>query len=78
MAELTRDQRLTRDRVERVIAAIAPALDLVLAAGDRLSRIVERQDSDPRPVRAPRGPALLSPSRPEVSQQERKARRASS
>ena len=49
-------------RVERVIGALAPLLDLLLAAGDRASRLLERDDRDyvpPRMARegesAPRG-----------------------
>jgi hypothetical protein len=43
---LTPAQRRRRDRAESVIRLIAPVLDLVLAAGDRLSRIVERSDDE--------------------------------
>jgi hypothetical protein len=43
---LTPVQRRRRDRAESVIRLIAPALDLVLAAGDRLSRLIERRDDD--------------------------------
>ena len=49
-------------RVERVIGALAPLLDLLLAVGDRASRLLERDDRDyvpPRMARegesAPRG-----------------------
>jgi hypothetical protein len=52
MAALTPDQRRTRDRVESVISLAAPALNLVLAFGDRLSRIVEPEDSEYYPVRS--------------------------
>jgi hypothetical protein len=52
MAALTPEQRRTRERVERVIALAAPALNLVLAAGERLSRIVEPEDSEYYPVRS--------------------------
>jgi len=52
MAALTPDQRRTRERVERLIAIAAPALNLVLAAGERLSRIVEPEDSEYYPVRS--------------------------
>ena len=51
MAALTPDQRRTRDRVERLIGIAAPALNLVLAFGDRLSRVVEPEDSEYYPVR---------------------------
>ncbi len=52
MAPLTPEQRRTRDRVETLIGLMAPALNLVLAAGDRLSRIVEPEDSEYYPVRS--------------------------
>jgi hypothetical protein len=52
VAALTPGQRRTRERVERVIALAAPALNLVLAAGERLSRIVEPEDSEYYPVRS--------------------------
>jgi hypothetical protein len=35
-----------RGRIERVLRVAAPALDLLLAAGDRLSRAVDRDDAD--------------------------------
>ena len=52
MAKLTPEQRRTRDRVETLIGLVAPALNLVLAAGDRLSRIVEPEDTEYYPVRS--------------------------
>ncbi|MEA2449295.1 MAG: hypothetical protein QOG63_1227 [Thermoleophilaceae bacterium] len=52
MAQLTPEQRRTRDRVERLIGVAAPVLNLVLAAGDRLSRVVEPEDSEYYPVRS--------------------------
>jgi hypothetical protein len=48
---LTPDQLRTRDRVEGVIRLMAPGLDLVLAVGERLSRIVEPDDPGHYPVR---------------------------
>ena len=51
MAPLTPSQEKTRERVESVIALMAPALTLVLAAGDRISRIVEPEDHEYYPVR---------------------------
>ena len=48
---LTPDQRRNRDRVETLIKLMAPGLNLVLAAGDRLSRIVEPNDYEYYPVR---------------------------
>ena len=55
MASLTPAQLQTRRRVERVIRLMAPALDLVLAAGDRISRVVERDDAEYYPPRVVRG-----------------------
>jgi hypothetical protein len=52
VAALTPDQRRTRERVETLISLAAPALNLVLAFGDRLSRIVEPEDSEYYPVRS--------------------------
>ena len=46
MSALTPTQRRRRERAERVIRIMAPGLDLVLAAGERLSRLVERGDDD--------------------------------
>ena len=56
MAPMTPGQVRTRRRVESVIRAIAPALDLVLAAGDRISRVVEPEDVEYYPPRVTRGP----------------------
>ena len=52
MAPLTPEQRRTRDRVETVIRLMAPGLNLVLAAGERLSRFVEPEDSEYYPIRS--------------------------
>jgi hypothetical protein len=49
---LTPEQRRTRERVEGLIGLAAPVLNLVLAAGDRISRMVEREDSEYYPVRS--------------------------
>ena len=49
-------QRAWRGRIEAALRLSAPALDLFLAAGDRLSRAVERDDLDwvpPRKALAP-------------------------
>jgi hypothetical protein len=51
MSELTPSQLHTRERVESVIRLIAPMLDVVLAAGDRISRIVEPEDYGYYPAR---------------------------
>jgi hypothetical protein len=52
LAPLTPEQRRTRDRVETVIRLMAPGLNLVLAAGERLSRIVEPDDYEYYPIRS--------------------------
>jgi hypothetical protein len=52
VAALTPDQRRKRERVETLISIAAPVLNLVLAFGDRLSRIVEPEDSEYYPVRS--------------------------
>ena len=51
MAKLTPDQLRTRERVETLIRFAAPALNLMLAAGERLSRIVEPDDPEYYPAR---------------------------
>ena len=63
MAPLTADQLRTRRRVESLIRVMAPALDLVLAAGDRISRIVERDDVEYYPPRVTRGSETSLPPR---------------
>jgi hypothetical protein len=52
VANMTPEQRRTRDRFETFIGLLAPGLNLVLAAGDRLSRIVEPEDAEYYPVRS--------------------------
>ena len=54
MAPLTPDQVRRRDRLESLIQLAAPALDLVLAVGDRVSKLVEPQDTEYYPPRASR------------------------
>jgi len=46
MPALTPDQRRRRNRIELVIRLAAPGLNLVLAVGERLSRIVDPGDHD--------------------------------
>jgi hypothetical protein len=58
MAALTPEQRRTRARVEGLIRLAAPGLSLVLAVGDRLSRLVEPEDHGYYP---PRETALEPP-----------------
>lgn len=49
---LTPAQRRNRERVESLIGVAAPFLDLLLAVGDRISRVAEPQDYEYYPVRA--------------------------
>ena len=51
MAPLTPGQLRTRERVEGVIRLAAPALDLMLAVGDRVSRAIEPNDVEYYPPR---------------------------
>jgi hypothetical protein len=51
MAPLTPSQLRTRQRVESLIRLASPALDIVLAVGDRVSRIVEPNDVEYYPPR---------------------------
>jgi hypothetical protein len=67
----TPQQQLRRARLEGLIGAAAPFLDLVLAAGDRISRIVGPSD-DYIPIRAPAEAFELGPTRP--SRAERPSR----
>lgn len=46
MGGLTTEQRRRRERVETAIRLAEPALNLLLAAGERLSRLVQRRDDD--------------------------------
>ncbi len=54
MAPLTPEQVRTRMRIEGLIKMMAPALDLVLAVGERASRLVEREDAEYYPPRVTR------------------------
>jgi len=54
MATLSPDQLRTRRKVEGVIRLIAPALDVLLAVGDRVSRAVAREDIEYYPPRVRR------------------------
>jgi hypothetical protein len=51
VAALTPSQERTRERVESVIGLMAPGLTMLLAAGDRLSRIVQPEDHEYYPAR---------------------------
>ena len=53
----TPTQRIWRDRFEAVIGFAAPALDLILNAGGRASRLLAGEEGDYYPIR-PAGEAL--------------------
>ena len=57
MAVRTPRQLAWRGRVEAGIRVAAPLLDVVLAVGDRVSRVVSRGDADPEPPRRMTGAA---------------------
>jgi hypothetical protein len=54
MPPLSPDQLRTRRRIESLIRLMTPALDALLAVGDRVSRIVEPEDVDYYPPRVRR------------------------
>jgi hypothetical protein len=54
VAPLSPDQLRTRERIEGAIRLAAPALDLVLAVGDRVSRLMEPEDAEYYPPRVTR------------------------
>jgi len=60
MAPLTPDQLRRRERIESVIRVAAPALNLVLAVGERISKLVEPEYHEYYPPRA-RGEAGEAP-----------------
>jgi hypothetical protein len=60
VARLTPDQQRTRARIESLIRLAAPGLSLVLAVGDRISRLVEPEDHGYYPPRE----AALEPPEP--------------
>jgi hypothetical protein len=61
---VTREQLRTRRRVETLIRVMAPALDVLLAVGDRVSRVVERDDPEYYPPRVNRAPEHEPPPLP--------------
>ena len=54
MAQMTPGQLRTRQRIEGLIRVMSPALDVVLAVGERISRIVEPEDVEYYPPRVTR------------------------
>jgi hypothetical protein len=72
-ADLTPQQIVWRERVEGLIALSAPALDLLLAVGERVSRIAEPDDPEHYPVRSGSGTSLPSDFKPSRSESSRDA-----
>ena len=52
MPSLTPREQAVRERIEGLIRLMEPGLDLLLAVGDRVSRLAERNDDwePPRPA----------------------------
>ena len=68
MAPPTPNQQRWRSRFELGIRLMQPGLDLVLLAGDRLSRVVDRSDDEPVPaIRFPDDVRPLGPGTPRDS-----------
>lgn len=61
MAPLSPDELRTRERVESLIRLAAPALNLVLAVGERISRLVEPEDHEYYPPRSTAPPEQPPP-----------------
>jgi hypothetical protein len=51
MAVRSPSQLANRARLEALLRLAAPALDLLLAAGDRVSRVAGRNEIEPEPSR---------------------------
>lgn len=64
VAALTPTQRRRREEIEGLIRVAEPFLNLVLAVGERISRVMEREDYEYYPPRSRR----LSPSEEEPAQ----------
>ena len=64
MSPPTPDQLRTRERIEGVIRFAAPALDLLLSVGERVSRIIEPEDVEYYPPRSTREGPPPPPSPP--------------
>jgi hypothetical protein len=69
MTELTPQRRRTQERFEGLIGLMAPALDLVLGIGDRISRRIEPTDHEYQPVRSASATSRLGPG-PERSSED--------
>jgi hypothetical protein len=61
VAALTPAQRARVHRIEGLIRVAAPALDLLLFAGDRVARVAGRNQIDPEPPRRTMGGGARTP-----------------
>ena len=61
MAIRTPSQLATRRRIEAGIRVAAPFLDLLLAVGDRVSRVAGRNEIEPEPPRRSLGAPSRTP-----------------
>jgi hypothetical protein len=62
MAHRSASQLANRRRVERLIKLAAPGLDLLLFAGDRLSRVAGRNEIPPEPAKKELSSSVLASS----------------
>jgi len=58
VAHRTASQLANRRRVEALIRLAAPALDVVLYVGDKVSKVAGRNELTPEPARRRLGPPL--------------------
>jgi hypothetical protein len=68
VAPLSPTQLAWRGRIEALIRLLEPGLNLLLLVGDRVSRVVEREDLDyspPHAVVGTRSPRGVGPGSPE-------------
>jgi hypothetical protein len=70
VAKLTPEQIRKRERVETLIRFMAPALNLMLAAGERVSRIIEPEDPEYYPARVEGNDTVSVGSSPRGAAQE--------
>ena len=61
VAALTPAQRANVRRIEALISVAAPVLDLLLYAGDKVSRVAGRNQIDPEPPRRVVGSSTRTP-----------------
>lgn len=68
MGALTPEQARTRARVESLIRLMSPGLSLVLAVGERVSRLVEPEDHEYYPPRTTRVEPPPKPGSPDPTE----------